>query len=183
VCTTIAGQFGNAISLNDVSSCVRSIAHDTDLQGPEFTVEAWFKFVGAAGTGVGRFGYERPGEAEYAWRIELVGNTPTANEFRIRCKVKTTAAGEVTVFTHDMTEDTNWHHVAWVYNTAGNTTLYVDNVAVSTIAAPVASVAMETGESYFLILIGNTNWAFDNIYFGNAAHTLGDIDDHFTNGV
>ncbi len=184
MCTTVAGQFGNAISFaTDTSTCTAFIAHDTDLQGPEFTLETWFKFVGAAGTQMGRIGYERPGAAEFPWRIEFVANTPNASSFRLRLKIKTTSAGEVTVFSHDMAEDTNWHHVAWTYDEAGNTTLYVDNVAISTIAAPVTPIAMETGETYFLIVTGNVNWAFDNVYFGNVAHDATAIGTHFTTGV
>lgn len=184
MCTTVAGQFGNAISFAGATTvCVATVPHDTDLQGSEFTYETWFKFVGGAGTQVGRIAYERVGQTEFPWSIEFVPNTPNASSMRLRAKIKTIADGEVTVHTHTMAEDGNFHHVAWSYDAAGNSVLYVDNAVVGTVVAPVANIAMQTGEDYQLIVNGNLNWAFDNFYWANVAHDAVAVADHFTNGV
>ena len=181
MCQAITGQFGSGLYLDGSGDCVRSLgAADTDLEGPKFTIEIWFKYQGV-GNGTAIWTYGSALLAEWSWRVEVLANTPDASHYRINLQVKTIASGLVTVFTYDVAENSNWNHIAWLYDEAGDTSFRYNDLAISTIASPVADLTLAAGVR-LLVLSGGTQWAFDNNRFNNVIETLSSISTRYTSG-
>jgi len=133
------------------------------LEPAALTVEAWYKYKGGSVVdGSGRWQYVNPTSGEYAWRLTANPNIFTAT-LNVQFSIFTNASGVTTVHNYVTTRDTDWHHAAVVYDTTGNSLLYVDGVLVDTVTAPVADLTITADANDRLQIQGN------DIYWDEAA--------------
>lgn len=140
------------------------------LQSDQFSVEFWMQYKGGAPSGgvqTNRFRYVNPANSNSPWHVLYQPNV-LLNQINIITRLFNFLAGPVDVHTYAMTRDTNWHHVVWTYDSAGSSILYVDKVAVSTVAAPYNPLGMVMGGTSELNVEGFDMKTDENAYYSHV---------------
>lgn len=175
--TQVAGDFGEALRVTDsVGGCISygqsPTGTDPDFLGPQMSILFRFAKINS-GNGVGRCsaGFsDEGGVDERAW-LEVEANTPDTSSMRIMAKLNTTACGAVTVHSYDMPKDTSWHSVAWTYDEAGDSVLYLDGAEVDSDTAPCSDISGPVDAGQVFTVWGSHTPGLEIFYVDNGAYS------------
>lgn len=152
---------------------------DLDFGTGDFTVECWVKRL-TTGSSHAIISKGLTGAGSFQLRIK--------SSDEIEAVIRDTAV-EITHTTSVVMNDTDWHHVVWVADRSGNSTIYLDGsvasggtVAITTAALTIDnSEAMEIGRSRSGSLYANGDLARCRLWKGRSL-TAADVADLYNGG-
>lgn len=132
--TTVAGRFGNALSLDGVNDHIQlPYAESLALGAGDFTAMTWIRYAPSTANQAIFWGYNMGDVYSQFWlRAE-----PGSNRIRGWVQNRENSASVSSTQAYD---DNAWHHVA-LQRVAGQLKLWVDGAVVATVAAPSGSVS------------------------------------------
>lgn len=173
--------FGDALrctaAVTDYSTGSTVIGTDERFQTAEFSMGFRFKVVAQGFTRTATISTPR----------QALNVTSSGGDFGITTTFDTTACDFGIQNEYEMVEDGDEHSVAWTYDGAGNSILYVDGAAVETVPAICDDFTGPVDETDVFRVAGtnvaSTGFDVDDVWFTNQVLSAQDISDIHDNGI
>jgi hypothetical protein len=125
--STVSGKIGQALLFNGSTDYI-DIADDASLNSNVGTISVWIKFT-SSGINQSIVSKNDPSASSNGWHLYIEGASD-----ELRAQIKGSGTTTFSPSTGAL-NDGNWHHVVFVFESGGTSTLYLDGAEVATNAS------------------------------------------------